>query len=65
MAAMPGPGPPAAVLAASVLIAVCCAAAAIPWLARAIGPGLRVKDPAAGGQAVMSVGMAVMLVVML
>jgi len=40
---------------------VSCAAACIPWLARAIGPGPRVKDPVSAGQAVMSAAMAAML----
>jgi Domain of unknown function (DUF5134) len=61
MAAMSGAGLPVPVLAVSALIAASCAAASIPWLARAIGPGLRVTDPAAAGQGVMSAGMAAML----
>ncbi len=67
MAAMPGasPPPPVPVLVVSSLVAACCAAASIPWLARALGPGLRVRDPAAAGQAAMSAGMAVMLIAML
>jgi uncharacterized protein DUF5134 len=65
MAAMPGAGLPVPVLAVSGLVAACCAAASIPWLARAIGPGLRVRDPAAAGQAAMSAGMAAMLIAML
>src|SRR5215472_17827147 len=44
------------------LAVVYCGTVAIPWLAWAIGPGLRVKDPAAAGQAVMSAGMAAMLI---
>jgi Domain of unknown function (DUF5134) len=65
-AAMPGAaGLPGPVLAVSVLCAACCAGAALPWLARAIGPGAAVRDPAAAGQAVMSAGMAAMLIAML
>jgi hypothetical protein len=56
------PGP---VLAVSILLAVSCAAACIPWLAQAIGPGPRVKDPVSAGQAAMSAGMAAMLFVIL
>jgi hypothetical protein len=41
------PGCP--VLAVSGRVAACCAAASIPWPVPAIGPGLRVKDPAAPG----------------
>lgn len=52
---------PAQVLVISILLAVSCAAASIPWLARAIGPGPRVKDPVSASQAVMSAGMAAML----
>ena len=65
MAAMPSGGPPIPVLAVSALIAACCAAAALPFAARAVGPGGRVTDTAAAGQAVMSAGMAAMLIVML
>jgi hypothetical protein len=65
MAAMPSGAPSVPVLAVSALVAACCAAAALPWLARAIGPGLRVTHPGAAGQAVMSAGMAAMLIVML
>jgi len=61
MAAMSRAAAPAPVLAVSILLAVCCAAACIPWLARAIGPGLRVKDPVSASQAAMSAGMAAML----
>jgi hypothetical protein len=57
----PEPALPVPVLAVSGLVAACCAAASIPWLARAIGPGLRVTDPAAAGHAVTSAGMAAML----
>ncbi|HEU5391930.1 MAG TPA: DUF5134 domain-containing protein [Streptosporangiaceae bacterium] len=73
-AAMPPAGPrrgammpmsraatPALVLAVSILLAAACAAACIPWLARAIGPGPRVKDPASVAQAAMSAAMAAML----
>ena len=38
--------------------------AAIPWLGRAVGPGARVTDLAAAGQAMMSAGMAAMLIAM-
>jgi hypothetical protein len=65
MAAMPSAGPPIPVLAVSGLIAACCVAAALPFAARAVGPGRRVTDTAAAGQAVMSAGMAAMLIVML
>lgn len=65
MTAMSSAGPPFPVLAVSGLVAVCCAAAALPWAARAVGPGPRVTDTAAAGQAAMSVGMAAMLIVML
>jgi hypothetical protein len=61
MSAATVPGP---VVAISVLIAVGCAVAAIPWLVRSFGPGLRFSDPAAAGQAVMSAGMAAMLMAM-
>jgi Domain of unknown function (DUF5134) len=64
MAAMSGAGLPVPVLAVSGLVAASCAATSIPWLARAIGPGPRVTDPAAG-QGVMSAGMAAMLIAML
>jgi hypothetical protein len=42
------------VLAVSVLAAGYCAAAAIPWLVRAIGPRAGVADPVAADQAAMS-----------
>ena len=61
MASMSRPATPAPVLAVSILLAVSCAAACIPWLARAIGPGPRVKDPVSASQAAMSAGMAAML----
>lgn len=61
MAATPRPAAPAPVLAVSILLAAACAAACIPWLARAIGPGPRVKDPVSASQAAMSAGMAAML----
>jgi Domain of unknown function (DUF5134) len=61
MASVSRPATPAPVLAVSILLAVSCAAACIPWLARAIGPGPRVKDPVSAGQAAMSAGMAAML----
>jgi hypothetical protein len=75
---MPSPGPtsiavasmsrvatPAPVLVISILLAVSCAAASIPWLAWALGPGHRLKDPAAAGHAAMSAAMAAMLIGML
>jgi hypothetical protein len=61
MAPMSRAAPPAPVLVVSILLAVSCAAASIPWLARAIGPGPRVKDPVSASQAAMSAGMAAML----
>jgi len=61
MTPMPRAGPPAPVLVVSILLAVSCAAASIPWLARAVGPGARLKDPASASQAAMSAGMAAML----
>jgi Domain of unknown function (DUF5134) len=65
MAGMPQAGVPGPVLAVSILAAGYCAAASIPWLRRAIGPGPRLTDPAAAGQAAMSAGMAALLVAML
>lgn len=56
---------PFPVLAVTGLGAAYCAIASIPWLARAVGPGPRLTDPAAAGQAMMSVGMAAMLIAML
>ena len=61
MASMSQAATPAPVLAVSILFAVSCAAASMPWLARAIGPGRRVTDPVSASQAVMSAGMAAML----
>jgi hypothetical protein len=61
MASMSRPGTPASVLAVSLPLAVSCAAASVPWLARAIRPGRQVKDPTAASQAAMSAGMAAML----
>jgi hypothetical protein len=61
VAPMPGAATPASVLVVSILLAVSCAAASIPWLARAIGPGPPVKDPVSASQAAMSAGMAAML----
>ena len=52
---------PAPVLVISILLAASCAAASIPWLAWAIAPAHRVKDPGAASQAAMSAGMAAML----
>jgi hypothetical protein len=39
--------------------------AAIPWLVRAIGPRLRLRDRAVAGHAAMSTRMAVLLLAML
>jgi len=61
MASVSRPATPAPVLAVSILLGMSCAAACIPWLARAIGPGPRVKAPVSAGQAAMSAGMAAML----
>ena len=61
MASMSRAATPASVVTVSILLAVSCAAASIPWLARAIGSGPRVKDPLAASQAAMSAGMAAML----
>ena len=61
MAPMSRTATPAPVLVVSILLAVSCAAAFFPWLARAIGPGPRVKDPVSASQAAMSAGMAAML----
>jgi len=61
MAPMSRAATPAPVLVVSILLAVSCAAASIPWLARAIGPGPRMKDPVSASQAAMSAGMAAML----
>jgi hypothetical protein len=49
----------------STVLAVTCAACCVPWLARAIGPGFRLRDPASVGQAAMGAGMAAMLLAML
>jgi Domain of unknown function (DUF5134) len=65
LTALSGMTRPVPVLAISVVAAAVCAAASIPWLVRASGPGLRRGDPAAAGQAVMSAGMAAMLIVLL
>jgi hypothetical protein len=61
MAPMSRPATPASVLAISVLLAVSCAAASVPWLTQAITPRRQVKDPIAASQAAMSAGMAAML----
>jgi len=61
MAPMSRAAMPAPVLVVSILLAVSCGAASIPWLARAIGPGPRMKDPVSASQAAMSAGMAAML----
>jgi hypothetical protein len=62
---MSGGTAPAWLLAVSIVLAVSCAAASIPWLARAIGPGPRVTGPVSAGHAAMSAGMAAMLLAML
>ncbi len=56
---------PFPVLVVTGLGAAYCAVASIPWLARALGPGPCVTDPAAAGQAMMSAGMAAMLIALL
>jgi hypothetical protein len=61
MAPMARAATPALVLAVGILFAASCTAAAFAWLARAIGPGPRVKDRVSAGQAAMSAGMAAML----
>lgn len=61
MAPMPRAATPVPVLVVSIFLAVSCAAACFPWLARAIGPGPRIKDPVSASQAAMSAGMAAML----
>ena len=61
MAPMSRAATPAPVLVINILLAVSCVAASILWLARAIAPGHRVRDPAAASQAAMSAGMAAML----
>lgn len=53
------------VLVVTIGLAVCCAAAAFWWLPRAVGPRTRVKDPVSASHAVMSAGMAAMLLAML
>lgn len=62
---MSGVAMSAPVLAVSVLLALCCAATAVWWLARVTGPRVRAKDSVAASHAVMSAGMAAMLFVML
>ena len=64
MAPMAGAATSAQVLAISVPLAVCCAATALWWLARAVGPRVRVKDSVLASHAVMSAGMAALLFVM-
>ena len=61
MAPMLRAATPVPVLVVSIVLAVLCAAASFPWLARAIGPGRRVKDPVSASQAAVSAGMAAML----
>lgn len=53
------------VLVVTIGLAVCCAAAAFWWLPRAVCPRTRVKDPVSASHAVMSAGMAAMLLAML
>jgi hypothetical protein len=65
MAAMPSVGMPTPDPAISILFAAYCAVAALSLLAQAVGPGTRIKDTAAAGQATMNAGMAAMLLVML
>jgi len=62
MATMSRAATPAPVLVISILLAVSCAAASIPWLARAHRPGAPGTGPAAASQAAMSAGMAAMLI---
>jgi hypothetical protein len=52
-------------LVVNALAVVYCGTAAVPWLGKVIGPGLRVEDPEAAGQGVMCAGMAAMLIGML
>ena len=61
MAPMSRAATPAPVLVISILLAVSCAASSIPWLARAVAPRHRVRDPAAASRAAMGAGMAAML----
>lgn len=61
MAPMPRAATAVPVLVISIFLAVSCAAACFPWLARAIGPGSQVKDPVSASQPAMSAGMAAML----
>jgi hypothetical protein len=63
--AMPQAGVPGPVLAVSILATGYCAAASLPWLRCAIGPGPWLTNPAAAGPAAMSAGMAVLLKAML
>ena len=65
MPAMSHPAGSAAVLVISVLLAAYFALAAIPWFARAKGPGRRPNDRAAASHAAMSAGMAGMLLTLL
>ena len=65
MAAMPGAGMTTPDPVISILFAAYCAVAALSLLARALGPGSRVKDTAAASQATMNAGMAAMLLAML
>jgi len=53
---------PAPVVVVSILLAVSCTAACIPWLARAHRPCAPGAGPAAASQAAMSAGMAAMLI---
>jgi uncharacterized protein DUF5134 len=66
LASMASASPSVLVLVVSGLVAASCVATSIPWLRQAVGgPGLRVTDPGAVGQAAMSVGMAAMVIAML
>jgi Domain of unknown function (DUF5134) len=65
MSGMPRPATTTAVLAVSVLLTAYFGLATIPWLMRAVGPGLRVTDRVAASHAAMSAGMAALLLAML
>jgi protein-S-isoprenylcysteine O-methyltransferase Ste14 len=65
MPAMSRPATPTAILLVSAVLAAYFGLAAIPWLVRAIGPRLRLRDRAVAGHAAMSTGMAALLLAML
>jgi hypothetical protein len=65
MPAMSRPATTTAVLVVSALLAAYFGLAAITWLVRATGPGPRLRDRVAAGQAAMSTGMAMLLLAML